>query len=100
MKINKYYKSKNYAVKAYSEDHSKYLFSSRLILETIGNYIFRELTEFGIKCQKPQGGFYMLCNFSKVRKIIIALLKPVELTAPTIIPAVAIAIATLTIFSI
>ena len=29
---------------------------------------------------------------------IMALLKPVELTAPTIIPAVAIAIATLTIF--
>jgi len=56
------------AIKAYSEDHSKYLFSSRLILETIGNYIFRELTEFGIKCQKPQGGFYMLCDFSDIIK--------------------------------
>ena len=56
------------AVKAYSEDHSKYLSASRLILETIGNYIFRELTAIGVKCQKPQGGFYMLCDFSNIIK--------------------------------
>jgi len=56
------------AVKAYSEDHSKYLFTSRLILETIGNYIFKELTAIGIKCQKPEGGFYMLCDFSNIIK--------------------------------
>tara|TARA_Y100000590_G_scaffold332326_1_gene377835 strand:- start:430 stop:1683 length:1254 start_codon:yes stop_codon:yes gene_type:complete len=54
------------AVKAYSQDHSKYLSASRLILEAIGNYIFIELTAIGVKCQKPQGGFYMLCDFSKV----------------------------------
>ena len=56
------------AVKAYSEDHSKYLSTSRLVLETIGNYIFRELTSIGIECQKPQGGFYMLCDFSNIIK--------------------------------
>jgi len=55
-------------IKAYSEDHSKYLSASRLILETIGNYIFRELTAIGVKCQKPQGGFYMLCDFSNILK--------------------------------
>ena len=40
----------------------------RKILETIANYIHYELTEVGIKCQKPQGGFYMLCDFSDVLK--------------------------------
>ena len=56
------------AVKAYSQDHSKYLSDSRLILKTIGNYIFRELSISGVKCQKPQGGFYMLCDFSNLIK--------------------------------
>ena len=56
------------AVKAYSQDHSKYLSDSRLILKTIGNYIFQELSKSGVKCQKPQGGFYMLCDFSNIIK--------------------------------
>ena len=56
------------AVKAFSKDHSKYLSASRLILETIGNYIYEELTAIGVKCQKPQGGFYMLCDFSSIIK--------------------------------
>lgn len=54
------------AIKAYTEDHTQYLINSRKILETISNYIHRELTEVKIKCQKPQGGFYMLCDFSNV----------------------------------
>jgi len=56
------------AVKAYSNNHSKYLVTSRLILESLSNYIFKELTAIGVKCQKPQGGFYMLCDFSNVIK--------------------------------
>ena len=56
------------AIKAYSEDHTKYLINSRKILKIIANYIHNELTEVGIKCQKPQGGFYMLCDFSDVVK--------------------------------
>ncbi len=56
------------SIKAYSEDHSQYLINSRKILEFISNYIFHELTEIGIKCQKPQGGFYMLCDFSNAIK--------------------------------
>ena len=56
------------AIKAYSEDHTQYLFNSRKILEIIANYIHNELTEVGIKCQKPQGGFYMLCDFSNALK--------------------------------
>ena len=56
------------AIKAYSENHSQYLKQSRTILETIGNYIHKELSTVGVKCQKPQGGFYMLCDFTKIIK--------------------------------
>ena len=56
------------AVKAYAEDHTQYLVNSRKILETIANYIHQEFTKIGIKCLKPQGGFYMICDFSNVVK--------------------------------
>ncbi len=56
------------AIKAYTEDHTQYLIKSRKILEIIANYVYKELTKVGIKCQRPQGGFYMLCDFSKVLK--------------------------------
>ena len=56
------------SIKAYSEDHSQYLIKSRKILEFISNYILHELIEVGVKCQKPQGGFYMLCDFSNAIK--------------------------------
>ena len=56
------------AIKAFSEDHSQYLVNSRKILEIIANYIHQELTDVGVKCQKPQGGFYMICDFSDVVK--------------------------------
>ena len=56
------------AIKAYSEDHTQYLIDSRKILEIIANYVYKELTLVGIKCQKPQGGFYILCDFSDVLK--------------------------------
>ena len=54
------------AIKAYSEDHSEYLDNSRLILKMIGDYIYKELSSVGVICQKPQGGFYMICDFSDV----------------------------------
>ena len=54
------------AIKAYSEDHSEYLENSRLILKMIGDYIYKELSSVGVTCQKPQGGFYMICDFSNV----------------------------------
>ena len=54
------------AIKAYSEDHSEYLENSRLILKMIGNYIYKELSSVGVICNKPQGGFYMICDFSNV----------------------------------
>ena len=57
------------AIKAYSEDHSEYLESSRLILKMIADYIYKELSSVGVICQKPQGGFYMICDFSNVENI-------------------------------
>ena len=54
------------AIKAYSEDHSEYLENSRLILKMIGDYIYKELSSVGVICNKPQGGFYMICDFSNV----------------------------------
>jgi len=54
------------AIKAYSEDHSEYLENSRLILKMIGDYIYNELSSVGVICQKPQGGFYLICDFSNV----------------------------------
>jgi aspartate aminotransferase len=32
----------------------------------IGDYIYKELSSVGVICQKPQGGFYMICDFSNV----------------------------------
>ena len=54
------------AIKAYTEDYSNYLYHSRKILNCIATYVYNELTESGLDCQKPQGGFYMLCDFSNV----------------------------------
>ena len=56
------------AIKAYTEDYSDYLDHSRKILNCIGTYVYNELTLTGLQCQKPQGGFYMLCDFSDVIK--------------------------------
>ena len=57
------------AIKAYTEDHTLYLTNSRKILENIASFIYKELTDVDIKCQKAQGGFYMLCDFSNVVKL-------------------------------
>jgi len=54
------------AIKAYTEDYSDYLNHSRKILNYISNYVYKELTKTGLQCQKPQGGFYILCDFSNV----------------------------------
>ena len=56
------------AVKAYVCDHSNYLNKSRRILEIVSNYVYEELKSCGVECKKPQGGFYILCDFSKVIK--------------------------------
>ena len=54
------------SIKAYSEDHSEFLKNSRTILKTIADYVYRELSSVGVSCQRPQGGFYMICDFSNI----------------------------------
>ena len=56
------------AVKAYTEDHSEYLNNSRIILKKVANFVYNQLSELGIECIRPQGGFYILCDFSKIIK--------------------------------
>ena len=56
------------AIKAFTEDHSNYLNNSRMILRLISEYIYKELYYVGVKCISSQGGFYMICDFSKVVK--------------------------------
>ncbi len=52
------------AVKAYTENFDSYLKDSRRVLSCIAKYTHSELTKAGLHCQKPQGGFYMLCDFT------------------------------------
>ena len=56
------------AIKAYTENHSNYLKNSRKVLKIVADFIFEELTACGIDCVRPQGGFYILCDFSKIIK--------------------------------
>ena len=56
------------AVKAYTEDHSEYLNNSRIILKKVADFVYDQLSELGIECIRPQGGFYILCDFSKIIK--------------------------------
>ena len=56
------------AVKAYTEDHSEYLNNSRKILKKVADFVYDQLSEIGIECIRPQGGFYILCDFSKIIK--------------------------------
>ena len=56
------------AVKAYTENHSEYLNNSRTILKKVADFVYDQLSEIGIECIRPQGGFYILCDFSKIIK--------------------------------
>ena len=56
------------AVKGYTEDHSEYLNNSRKILKKVADFVYDQLLEIGIECIRPQGGFYILCDFSKIIK--------------------------------
>ena len=57
------------AIKAYTHNHENFLKHSRLIFKFISEYIYKELIKNNIQCIKPQGGFYMLCDFGKIKKI-------------------------------
>ena len=51
------------AIKAYEQDHSKYINKSKNILGTIGNYVYENLRSNKVLINKPQGGFYLMPEF-------------------------------------
>ena len=51
------------AIKAYENDHSKYINKSRNILSAVGNYVYENLKSNKVIINKPQGGFYLMPEF-------------------------------------
>ena len=52
------------AITAYSNDHTEYINNSKNILKAIGNYVYENLKSNKIILNKPQGGFYLMPEFS------------------------------------
>lgn len=46
-------------------DIERYLRNSRKILKSLGFFIHKKLDKMGIVAPKPEGGFYLFCNFKK-----------------------------------
>ena len=51
------------AIKAYENDHSKYITKSINILSAVGKYVFLNLKSNKILINEPQGGFYLMPEF-------------------------------------
>jgi aspartate aminotransferase len=52
------------AITAYSNDHSEYINNSKNILKAVGNYVYENLKSNKVTINKPQGGFYLMPEFS------------------------------------
>ena len=52
------------AITAYSTDYSKYINDSKNILKAVGNYVYENLKSNKVIINKPQGGFYLMPEFS------------------------------------
>ena len=52
------------AITAYSKDHSEYINDSKNILRAVGNYVYENLKSNKVTINKPQGGFYLMPEFS------------------------------------
>ena len=51
------------AIKAYENDHSKYIEKSINILNSVGKYVYSNLKSNKVLINKPQGGFYLMPEF-------------------------------------
>ena len=51
------------AIKAYENNHSKYINKSKCILKAVGNYVYQNLKSNKILINEPQGGFYLMPEF-------------------------------------
>ena len=52
------------AVTAYSNNHSEYINKSRNILKAVGEYAYNNLRSNKVLISKPQGGFYLMPEFT------------------------------------
>ena len=52
------------AITAYSNDYSEYLDNSKNILRAVGGYVYENLKSNKVIINKPQGGFYLMPEFS------------------------------------
>tara|TARA_B100000614_G_scaffold143227_1_gene127244 strand:+ start:293 stop:1519 length:1227 start_codon:yes stop_codon:yes gene_type:complete len=51
------------AIKAYENNHTKYINKSKCILKAVGNYVYQNLKSNKILINEPQGGFYLMPEF-------------------------------------
>jgi len=55
------------AIKAYENDHTKYIKKSKNILKSVGEYVYSNLKSNKILINKPQGGFYLMPEFLNIK---------------------------------
>ena len=55
------------AIEAYNGDHSEYLNKVKKILSFTGNYVYENLKSNNINIAKPEGGFYLLPEFTNAK---------------------------------
>ena len=51
------------AIKAYENDHTKYIRKSKNILSAVGKYVYSNLKSNKVLINEPQGGFYLMPEF-------------------------------------
>lgn len=54
------------AITAYKDDHSKYLEKVKKILHLIAHYVYERLKQENVEMIEPEGGFYLMPDFTKL----------------------------------
>ena len=54
------------AITAYSDDHSKYLEKVKKVLHVIAHYVYEQLKLINVEMIEPEGGFYLMPDFTKL----------------------------------
>lgn len=54
------------AITAYKDDHSKYLEKVKKILHLIAHYVYEQLKQENVEIIEPEGGFYLMPDFTKL----------------------------------
>ena len=54
------------AITAYEEDFTEYLTKSKKILHVIAHYVYEQLSQLDIDMIEPEGGFYLMPDFTRM----------------------------------